>query len=250
LLLEKLSHTNVAIDCDLSSITNNGQYTLTFQFKFLGGNSIDCDTLNQNLDNDLPVSLDHVLNGEDILFFSALIKPAVELFEGRVHAEANEAEVTLYLKMNLSVADNYQERSVNRESTMKSCNYNASGNPKPYLYYWKAEELEEPEEVQIVEQPKPKAVTEVVPKPSGPSVAAPKLESPQQTLLNSLDRPQPPQLNKSMPSDPNLIRIDQKKAREELAKLSMGGIKNFGSQEILPVLEKAGSQNNIEALFF
>jgi len=75
-----------------------------------------------------------------------LIKPAVQLFEGRVHADNNEAEVTLYLKMNLSAADNYQEKSVIRETTMKNCNYNATGNPKPYLYHWKVEELEEPEE--------------------------------------------------------------------------------------------------------
>jgi len=45
-------------------------------------------------------------------------------------------------------------------------------------------------------------------KPSTISVPAPKLESPHQTLASGLERPQ---LNKSMNSDPNLIRIDQSK---------------------------------------
>jgi len=30
-----------------------------------------------------------------------------------------------------------QEKSVAFENTLKSCNYNASSNPKPYLYFWK-----------------------------------------------------------------------------------------------------------------
>ena len=43
--------------------------------------------------------------------------------------------------MNLSAADNYQEKSQVRETTLKSCNYNATGNPKPYLYHWKGTEI-------------------------------------------------------------------------------------------------------------
>lgn len=142
ILLDKVSKSKIAIDCNLSQVLPSGKLLLAFDFEFPKTAQINYEQLLNNLDATKALTLDHYVQGNNLLYSFGLIQPGIQLLDGLIELREHDNMINFTIKLPFKSHDFSEQTNPILLHTFETLNYNSTGNNlKSLTYQWNIGEL-------------------------------------------------------------------------------------------------------------
>jgi CheY-like chemotaxis protein len=141
IILDKVSKTKIAIDCNLCQVLPSGKLLLAFEFEFPKTTNVNYEQLLSNLDATKISTLDHYVQGNSLLYAFALIRPGIQIFDGFTEFKENGNSINFTIKLPFKSHDFSEQTNPILLHTFETLNYSSTGKPTSLTYQWNIEEM-------------------------------------------------------------------------------------------------------------
>jgi len=110
MLLDKVRNTKVSIQCGLQEVIDNSSFLLSFEFELPKTDELSYETVTLKAEAARQATLDHLLDEDEVSFYLALIRPALELFEGKLSTDEIGSKFLIKIEVPFQNVDNTKKK--------------------------------------------------------------------------------------------------------------------------------------------